>query len=143
MLIGTLALLSAALFAGAAVYINMAEQPARMMLDDAALLKQWKPSYKRGFAMQSTLAIIGFLLGTAAWWQAGDGLFLIGAVLMIANWPWTLLVIMPTNHILMAIDPESGDDRIRPLLCTWNKLHGVRTGLSAAACAFFVAALAG
>ena len=143
MLIGTLALLSAALFAGAALYINVAEQPARMMLDDAALLKHWKPSYKRGFAMQSSLAIVGFLLGTAAWWQTDDSLFLVGAALMIANWPWTLLVIMPTNHILMAIDPASGDDRIRPLLGKWNSLHGVRTCLSAAACALFVAALAG
>ena len=131
------------MFAGAALYINVAEQPARMLLDDAALLKQWKPSYKRGFAMQSTLAVIGFLLGVAAWWQRGDSLFLVGAILMITNWPWTLLVIMPTNRILMAIEPASGDTRIRPLLQKWNNLHGVRTGLSAAACVCFVLALAG
>lgn len=142
MVIGTLALLSAALFAGAAFYINVAEQPARMMLDDAALLTQWKPSYGRGFVMQSTLAIVSFLLGGVAWWQTGNGLFLFGAVLMIANWPWTLLVIMPTNTVLMAIDPASGDTRIRPLLGKWNRLHAVRTGMSAAASAVFVAALA-
>ena len=142
MLIGNLALLTAALFAGAAFYINVAEQPARMMLDDPALLRQWKPSYKRGFAMQSILAIVAFLLGATAWWLSGEILFLVGAVLMIANWPWTLLVIMPTNHILMAIDPASGDLRIRPLLRKWNALHGVRTGLAAAACACFLVALA-
>jgi uncharacterized membrane protein len=147
MIIGNLALLSAALFAGAAFYINVAEQPARMMLDDCALLQQWKPSYKRGFAMQSTLAIVAFLFGCAAWWQSANSLFLVGAALMIANWPWTLFGIMPTNHILMAIDPmaitpESGDQRIRPLLAKWNALHGVRTLLSATACAAFLAALA-
>ena len=141
MLIGTLALVAAALFAGAALYINIAEQPARMLLDDAALLKQWKPSYKRGFAMQSFLAIVSFFLGTAAWWLWGNILFLVGAGLMIANWPWTLIAILPTNTILMAIDPSSGDPRIRPLLGHWNALHGVRTGLAGAACACFVMAL--
>ncbi|WP_295530032.1 DUF1772 domain-containing protein, partial [Novosphingobium sp. Chol11] len=113
MLTGNLALTAAALFAGAAFYINVAEQPARMLLEDSALLRQWKPSYKRGFAMQSALASVAFLFGGAAWWQSGQALFLCGALLMIANWPFTLIVIMPTNHILMDIDPASGDPRIR------------------------------
>ena len=141
MLTGNLALTSAALFAGAAFYINIAEQPARMLLDDRALLQQWKPSYKRGFAMQSTLAIVAFVFGCAAWWQSANLLFLLGAALMIANWPYTLLGIMPTNHTLGAIDPDSGDPRIRPLLIKWNGLHAIRTALSVAACAVFLAAL--
>lgn len=140
--IGDLALMAAALFTGAAFYINVAEQPARMTLDDAALLKQWKPSYKRGFAMQSTLAIVGFLLGFGAWWESGEVLYLVGAVFMIANWPWTLLAIMPTNRVLMAIDPASDDARVRPLLNKWNRLHTVRTILSAFACVAFLMAMA-
>jgi Domain of unknown function (DUF1772) len=98
MLAGQLALIAAALFGGAAVYINIAEQPARLQLDDRALLMEWKPAYRRGFVMQAPLAIAGFLLGALAAWQTGNLLWFLGAVAMILNWPYTLLVMMPINN---------------------------------------------
>src|SRR5579863_7260799 len=101
MLAGLVALIIAALFTGAALYVNLVEQPARLTLADQALLAEWQPSYKRGFLMQAPLAVAGCLLGLAAWWLTGSLAFIVGAVLMIANWPWTLLVILPTNNILM------------------------------------------
>src|ERR1700735_5348043 len=102
MLAAHLALVIAALFTGAAGYIDWAGQPPRFQLDDRALLTEWKPAYKRGFAMQAPLAILGCLLGLIAWWQTGQWLWIIGALLMIANWPWSILAIMPTNNKLTA-----------------------------------------
>ena len=138
MLAGQLALIVAALFSGAAVYINVAEQPARLDLDDRALLTQWKPAYKRGFAMQASLAIIGFLLGLVAWWQTGHWSWLLGAAILIANWPYTLVGIMPTNQRLMTTDPASAGAASRALIEKWATLHAVRTMLGFAATLIFL-----
>src|SRR5215475_4112594 len=141
MLFGHLALTAAALFTGAAFYVNFAEQPARLTLDDRALLTQWKPAYKRGYTMQASLAIAGFVLGALAYWQTGRLPLLIGALLMLANWPWTLLAILPTNKILMATEPAAAGPETRALLMKWNRLHAVRTVLGTLATACFIAAL--
>jgi hypothetical protein len=141
MLSGQLALIVAALFTGAAFYVNIAEQPARLLLDDRALLPEWKHSYKRGFAMQAPLAVIGFLLGLLAWWQSGQWLWVIGALLMIANWPYTLLAMMATNNRLMATEPNDGDAATRRLVEKWGRLHACRTALGAVAVLTFVVAL--
>ncbi|MBV8800614.1 MAG: DUF1772 domain-containing protein [Alphaproteobacteria bacterium] len=133
---GQLALITASVFAGAALYINSVEQPARLGLDSQALLTEWKPAYKRGTLMQGPLAMAGFLLGLLAWWQTKNLAWVIGGVLMLANWPVTLLVIMPLNRRLMATDvatPES-----RALIVRWGSLHAIRTALGFAAAAVFV-----
>src|SRR5262245_417362 len=127
MLAGQLALIAASLFAGAAIYINAAEQPARFELDDRALLRHWKPSYARGFAMQATLALASALFGLLALWGTRDWRWLIGAALIFANWPYTLLVVLPVNKRLDAISAETADDETRELIKTWGRLHAVRS----------------
>src|SRR3979490_2056409 len=99
-------------FTGAAVYVNVAEQPARLLLDDRALLAEWKPSYKRGAAMQASIALIGCVLGLVAWGQTWHTGFLVGAVAMVAPWPWTLLAIKPTNDALLATDEAGPPTRV-------------------------------
>jgi uncharacterized membrane protein len=140
MIAGHLALIVAAVFAGAAVYINVAEHPSRRSLDDRSQLIQWKPAYTGGFAMQASLAVAGFLLGLLAWWQTGGWLWLAGALVFIANWPFTLLVMMPVNSSLMATDPASAGPDSRHLLEKWARLHAVRTALGFAATLLFLAA---
>lgn len=139
---GLLALVAAALFAGAAVYINIAEQPARLKLDDRSLLAQWLPAYHRGTLMQAPLAVIGAGLGAAAWWISGGWYFLLGALFMLTNLPWTLVVIMPVNRRLAAIGANDDPAPIRPLIRQWARLHAGRSALGVLAIIAYLAALA-
>jgi hypothetical protein len=138
MVFGLVALIGAAIFTGAALYVNVAEQPARLLLDDRALLTEWKPSYRRGAAMQAPLALVGCLLGLIAWWQTSQPGFLIGAVAIIAPWPWTLIGIKPTNDALLATEPDQAGLQTRALVLKWGVLHGVRTALGALATLAFL-----
>ena len=138
MMFGHLALIAAAIFAGAALYVSVVEQPARLLLDDCALLTEWQPSYKRGAAMQAPLALLGCLLGVIAWWQTSHPGFLVGAVAMIAPWPWTLISIKPTNDALLATASDQAGPQTRALVVKWGGLHGVRTALGALATAAFL-----
>ena len=143
MLLGHLALVLAAAFTGAAVYINVAEQPARLGLDDRALLAEWKPSYERGLRMQASLVVFGGLLGAAAWIAASDWRWLLGAALLLANLPYTLVVIRPTNNRLTSTPEAHADAETRRLVERWGWLHAGRSALGAASTIVFLwAALA-
>jgi len=138
MLLGHLALIVAAAFTGAAVYINVAEHPARLSLDDRALLAQWKPSYARGYAMQASLVIAGTLFAVGAFFAIHDWRWLLGAAVLFANWPYTLLGIMPTNHKLKAVPEGAASAQSRAMLVEWGRLHALRSALGAVATLIFL-----
>src|SRR5262245_17813065 len=94
-------------------YINFAEQPARLQLDDRSLLAERKPTYNRGYLMQASLVIVGGLLGLADYLSSFDWRWLIGAVVLLANWPYTIFVIMPTNRLLMNTPAEGATAETR------------------------------
>jgi hypothetical protein len=139
MFIGNLALTFASLFAGAAFYINFAEQPARLLLEPNQLLKQWAPSYKRGFAMQATLAILSGMAAIYTYYSTQNLVWLVGAIVILANWPFTLLVIMPTNLRILAV--KNADADTAKMIVYWGKLHGIRTALGFMAVVIFLYAL--
>jgi hypothetical protein len=136
-----LALATAAAFTGAAIYINVAEQPARLGLDDKALLAQWQPSYALGLPMQSGLALASALFGLLAFWITRDWRSLLGAALIFANWPYTLLVILPINKRITATPSDAAAAETRDLIERWGRLHAGRSMLSLAATAVYLWAI--
>src|SRR3978361_1548710 len=115
MLAALLALVLAAAFAGAAIFVNVAEQPARLALDDKGALIEWQRSYNRAAPMQAGLALLAALLGFWVAWQTRDWRWLAGGLLILANWPCTLVVIKPTNDRLHATVPEQANARTRQM----------------------------
>jgi Domain of unknown function (DUF1772) len=138
MLAGELALTIAAVFTGAAIYVNIAEQPARLQLDNRSLLAEWKPAYKRGYIMQASLAVVGGVFGLVAYFSALDWRWLLGAVVLLANWPYTIFVIMPTNRRLMDTPPEAAMAETRRMLERWGALHAGRGALGLLATLIFL-----
>jgi hypothetical protein len=132
MIVGQLALIAAAAFAGAAIYVNVAEQPARLVLDDRAMLAQWKRSYDNASVMQAGLALVACALGVIAFVLSQDWRWLLGALLILAPWPWTIFVIMPVNRRLKATAPDAAQSDTRASVEHWGRLHAGRSAFGIA-----------
>lgn len=138
-----IAVFTAALFAGAALYINVVEHPARMGLETHMAALQWAPSYKRATWLQAPLALLSFLSGGGLWLLgAGIGWLIAGAMIGLVV-PFTFGVIMPTNHKLLEPSRDLTSAETRELLVRWGRLHAVRTILSLAATLIYVWLLLG
>jgi hypothetical protein len=123
------ATLACGIFAGAALYVNLVEQPARLSCGITLAVSQWRPSYKRGAVMQAPLAIFGSLFAFASWWIGRDTAWLYGGIFLFAVVPFTLVVILPTNKKLESGNLDVSSAQAESLLRRWNALHAVRSGL--------------
>jgi predicted acyltransferase len=123
------------------LYISLVEHPARLGLADGPLLAQWQPSYKRALPIQSGLAVAGALAGLIVAYLASEWRWFAASILLLANWPFTLMVIRPVNKRLMAMQIGEAGVESRALLARWGKLHNVRSALGSAATIFFACAL--
>src|SRR5215472_11526570 len=138
MLAGQLALTIAALFTGAAIYINIAEQPARLQLDDSSLLVEWKLAYRRGYMMQASLAIVGGFFGVVAFFSTFEWRWLLGAAVLLVNWPYTIVVIVPINRRLMNTPPGAATAETRRMIGRWGLLQAGRGALGLVATLIFM-----
>jgi hypothetical protein len=127
-----LATLCAGIFCGAAVYINLVEHPARVACGTEVAVRQFAPSYKRATVMQVSLVVGGLLFGLTGAWQLRDPLAALGAILLAIVVPFTLIGIFPTNKQLLDPTLDARSERAAALLARWNRLHAVRSVLSAA-----------
>jgi hypothetical protein len=127
LLLGLLATFCTAIFAGAAIYINLVEHPARIELGTAAAVRQWRPSYRRATLVQASLAGAAFLSSLGAWLIERSIAVLAAGIAIGFVIPFTLIVIFPTNRQLEdpALDP--GSLSTASLLAKWNRLHAVRS----------------
>lgn len=131
------AVLACGLFAGASIYINLVEHPARLSCGTEIAATQWAPSYKRATVMQVTLAVVAAVSAVARSVLGGTALWLVGAVLIFAVIPFTAVVILPTNNKLLEPNRDRRSSETRTLLERWGRLHAVRSVLSLIAFAMF------
>src|SRR6266513_56545 len=101
-LVEFIAVLSCTLFAGAAIYVNLVEHPARMGCDTKTAATVLAASYKRATCMQASLAILSFLAGVAAWLLGGGVLSLVRALMIGLVVTFTFIAIMKTNKKMSA-----------------------------------------
>ena len=135
-----LATFCCAIFSGAAIYINAVEHPARMSCGVKVALSEWAPSYRRATVMQASLAVLGFVFSILAWFSGASVWAPVAGTVLVLVAPFTLVVIMPTNNRLLALNADRDMDEAKMLLDRWNRLHMVRSGLGLAALVIFLVA---
>ena len=138
LLLELIATFCTAIFAGAAIYINLVEHPARLECGTAAAVREWRPSYRRATVMQASLAVVAFLASLGAWLIDRALPVLLAGICIGFVIPFTLIVIYPTNRQLEDPKLDPGSLSTASLLARWNRLHAVRSVASIVALAILL-----
>ena len=140
MFAGFIALVFAAAFAGAAIYVSWVEQPARLKLDDQALLSEWGPSDQRGVALLAGFALASAIAGFLAWFESQDVRWVFGALIVISTWPYAFFVMAPLNNQILSL---RGPDvsAARALVRQWGLIESGFAAIGVLAVAMFLWAM--
>ena len=133
-----IAVLSCALFTGAAIYITFVEHPVWMQSGEELAATEFALTYRRATAMQATCAAVGLLSSLAAWLAGATFWWLIAGVLLGLVILFTLIVLLPTNKRLLSRALDRGSAEAERLLARWGRLHAVRSVLSGLALLLFL-----
>jgi hypothetical protein len=128
---------AACVFVGAALYINIVEQPARLKLGPRAMMREWTPSNRRGFILLSTFAILSAMLAYADYARSGDVRWIIGGTIMLACLPYAYFVIMPVNIWLYTFEATAPRAVVRELMRDWGLLEWGHTAIGVLGCGTF------
>lgn len=137
---GSFALAFSAALSGAGLYVNLVEQPARLALDDSALLSEWAPSDRRGVALILGLALVSAALGLSAYFSTADVRLALGAVFVILAWPYTFFVLAPLNNQILSLQPRDVG-AARELVRQWGLLEWGQTAIGIIATGLYLWAL--
>lgn len=140
MLSGSIALAFAAAFAGAAVYVSWVEQPARMALDDKALLSEWAPSDSRGVALLAAFALISAVAAFITYFATQDDRWVFGGLIVISTWPYAYFVMAPLNNQILSLRGRDVS-AARELVRQWGFIESGFAAIAVVAVAMFVWAL--
>jgi hypothetical protein len=137
MIWGTFALAFAAAFTGASFYVNWVEQPARLKLDEEALLGEWGPSDSRGILLLAALALLAAIAGFIAYFESEDVRWAFGALTIIASWLYAFFVMSPLDNQIRSL--RGGEvAAARALVRQWGIVESGMTAIGAVAVLVFL-----
>jgi len=123
------ATLCAGYFAGAAFYVSLVEQPARLACPMPVALAEFRPGFPRARALQASLALLGTLCAILAWLRGAGKGWLVAATCLASVVGFTLARLAPVYARLLDPSLDAESPEARPLLVRWGRLHAVRTAL--------------
>ncbi|ORX88449.1 hypothetical protein K493DRAFT_341275 [Basidiobolus meristosporus CBS 931.73] len=121
---------SSGLFAGAALYITLAQQPAQMIASPKEKVAQFKVFYPRAAKMQAFLAVTCVATSAGVSYLTKQQVYLIPAGLFASVVGYTMCSIMPINETLLSIKSTDNNSNVDTLMKSWGEKHFVRTVLS-------------
>ena len=136
-----LATVAAGLWAGAAIYIAFCEHPSALKVGVGFATDYFRPMSKRTAPLMMILSAVGGIAGVYAWWNNGIIGWLTGGLLLLAMFPLTGILIVPTNLKLLKVDAISSPKEAQQLHTRWGRMHWLRTIVGAPAFLIFLCLL--